>query len=77
MSNKNKNDPFGIIITDALLAELDKFFGPRMIEYVDTWEQTCELKGKLQVIRWLKNKQQEIKEELHTTGEAKVTINTS
>ena len=64
-----------LVITDGLINALKDNFGPHHVQYADTWEKCCELKGKLQVIKWLELKQAELRDNLHSEGESKITIN--
>lgn len=65
-----------IVITDGLLRTLELNFGSHTINTVDTWEQTCELKGQLKVLYWLKNKQEELREDQFKNTD-QININTS
>ena len=65
-----------IVITDGLLRTLESNFGSHTINTVDTWEQTCELKGQLKVLYWLKNKQEELREDQFNNTD-QININTS
>ena len=65
-----------LIITDGLIKQLEAKFGSHTVSLCDTWEKTCELKGQLRIINWLKSTQSDLKEEM-IQGEVEVNINTS
>jgi len=65
-----------IVITNGLLRLLENNFGSHLVHSCDTWEQTCELKGQLKVLYWLKDKQEELREEQFKNTE-QININTS
>jgi len=65
-----------IVITNGLIRLLEHNFGSHLVYSCDTWEQTCELKGQLKVLNWLKDKQEELREEQFKNTE-QITINTS
>jgi len=62
-----------IVITDGLLRVLEDNFGSHLVYNCDTWEQTCELKGQLKVLHWLKDKQEELRDQ-SVEHEGQVTI---
>ena len=45
-------------------------------DFQKSWEQTCELKGQLKVLHWLKDKQEELREDQFKNTE-QININTS
>jgi len=65
-----------IVITNCLLRLLEDNFGSHLVHSCDTWEQTCELKGQLKVLHWLKDKQEELREAQFKNTE-QININTS
>ena len=65
-----------IVITNGLLRLLENNFGSHLVHSCDTWEQTCELKGQLKVLYWLKDKQEELREAQFKNTE-QININTS
>tara|TARA_R110002012_G_scaffold10693_6_gene48480 strand:+ start:2085 stop:2345 length:261 start_codon:yes stop_codon:yes gene_type:complete len=78
---KSLGEPFmdienDIVITNGLLRLLENNFGSHLVHSCDTWEQTCELKGQLKVLYWLKDKQEELREEQFKNTE-QININTS
>ena len=64
------------MITDVLIKELEEVFGTRLVEFVETWDETCRLQGSLRVIQWIKDRQQDYKEDTlaSTTKESPVTV---
>ena len=65
-----------IVITNGLLRLLEDNFGSHLVHSCDTWEQTCELKGQIKVLYWLKDKQEELREAQFKNTE-QININTS
>ncbi len=65
-----------IVITNGLIRVLEDNFGSHLVYTCDTWDQTCELKGQLKVLHWLKDKQEELREEQFNKTD-QITINTS
>ena len=60
---RNTEDLSGIIITDGLLKQLDEMFPDRLPSVLVSDSEISKLIGQQQVVRWLKDKQEEIKEE--------------
>jgi len=50
-----------IVITDGLISELEKNFGPKQVYSCDTWEKTCELRGQLKMLLWLQEKKNDLR----------------
>ena len=78
---KSLGEPFmdienDIVITNGLLRLLEDNFGSHLVHSCNTWEQTCELKGQLKVLYWLKDKQEELREAQFKNTE-QININTS
>jgi hypothetical protein len=70
------NSSNDIVITDGLIAELEKNFGAHTISSCHTWPDACELKGHLRILEWLKLKQAELREEQFENSET-ITIDSS
>lgn len=66
----------GFYIPDGLIEQLEANFGSHNISNCKTWEQTCELKGALKVLDWLKDKQEELKQAQFANTET-ITIDSS
>jgi|TARA_R110000851_G_scaffold73529_2_gene162232 hypothetical protein len=64
-----------IVITDGLLRVLESNFGSHLLYSCDTWDKTCELKGQLKVLHWLKDKQEELREDQFKNTD-RININT-
>ena len=65
-----------IVITDGLLRVLESNFGSHLLYSCDTWDKTCELKPQLKVLHWLKDKQEELREDQFKNTD-RININTS
>tara|TARA_R100000808_G_scaffold8554_3_gene24186 strand:- start:37 stop:252 length:216 start_codon:yes stop_codon:yes gene_type:complete len=65
-----------IVITNGLIRVLENNFGAHLVYTCDTWDKTCELKGQLKVLHWLKDKQEELREEQFNKTD-QITIDTS
>jgi|TARA_B110001454_G_scaffold89413_1_gene85397 hypothetical protein len=64
----------GIVITDGLLKELGEIFPDRLPSVLVTEPEISQLVGQQQVVRWLKDKQDEIKEEALMGDNNSVTV---
>ena len=65
-----------IVITNGLIRILEDRFGSHLVYSCDTWDETCELKGQLKILHWLKDKQEELRAAQFKNTE-QITINTS
>ena len=63
-----------MMITDALIKELEEAFSSNLVHIVAGWDETCRLQGSLNVIQWLKDKQDEQNARALVTTESPVTI---
>ena len=60
---RQTEDISGLVITDGLLKQLDDMFPDRLPSILVSDSEISKLIGQQQVVRWLKDKQEEIKEE--------------
>jgi hypothetical protein len=63
------------MITDNLIEELEAAFTPKLIQFTDTWDETCRLQGKLEVVQWIKDRQEDMNKEAMVVGDQQVVIN--
>jgi|13_taG_2_1085334.scaffolds.fasta_scaffold13494_2 hypothetical protein len=71
MSNESLGS---IIITDGLLEHLEEMFPDRLPTVLVGESEISKLVGQQQVIRWLKDKQEEIREETLKGDKASVRV---
>tara|TARA_Y100000590_G_scaffold159771_1_gene183276 strand:+ start:133 stop:363 length:231 start_codon:yes stop_codon:yes gene_type:complete len=70
----NAEDLNHIIITDGLLKELHEIFPDSLPSKLVSEPELCKLIGQQQVIRWLKDKQEEIKEASYKGDKTSVRV---
>ena len=74
MVNYRHTEDFGgMVITDGLLQHLDEMFPDKLPTLLVSEPEVSKLIGQQQVIRWLKDKQEEIKAEAYK-GETSVRV---
>ena len=71
---RNTSDLNSIIITDGLLQELHKMFPDSLPSKLVSEPELCKLIGQQQVIRWLADKQEAIKEETYKGDKNSVRV---
>lgn len=71
---QNQENLNSIIITDGLLQELHEMFPDNLPSKLVSEPELCKLIGQQQVIRWLKDKQEEIKEETYKGDKTSVRV---
>ena len=74
VSYRNTEDLDNIIITDGLLKKLAEMFPDNLPAKLVSEPELCKLIGQQQVIRWLKDKQEEIKEETYKGDKSSVRV---
>jgi|TARA_B110000881_G_C18436605_1_gene443732 hypothetical protein len=60
---QNTEDFNGIVITDGLLKQLHEMFPDRLPSVLVNEPEICKLIGQQQVVRWLQDKQDEMREQ--------------
>ena len=71
---RNTSDLNSIIITDGLLQELHEMFPDSLPSKLVSEPELCKLIGQQQVIRWLADKQEAIKEETYKGDKNSVRV---
>jgi len=74
VSYRNTEDLDNIIITDGLLNKLGEMFPDSLPSKLVSEPELCKLIGQQHVIRWLKDKQEEIKEEIYKGDKSSVRV---
>jgi len=60
---QNTEDFNGIVITDGLLKQLYEMFPDRLPSVLVSEPELCRLIGQQQVVRWIQDKQDEMREQ--------------
>jgi hypothetical protein len=63
-----------MIITDQLLKELESVFSLDRVMYSPSWDNTNRIIGQVEVIKWIKDKQEELNKSSITGGDSQISI---
>jgi|TARA_B110000285_G_C14672363_1_gene400939 hypothetical protein len=63
-----------MIITGQLLNELETIFSLDRVMHSNNWDETNRIMGQVDVVNWIKDKQEELNKEAITGGDSKISI---
>jgi hypothetical protein len=63
-----------MIITGQLLNELETIFSLDRVMHSNSWDDTNRIMGQVDVVNWIKDKQEELNKEAITGGDSKISI---